>query len=170
MKCRYTPRPAILTRFPFSAYAGYSSRLWYALHPLLAIPRTVAHAIIACIPISRYAALPCARPYRLRFSFAAQVALSAYAITLFGRVSYDCRVAFAVVDFRALCRVRRPLHQLSKNIAARSLHPLGVPQSLATHMEINANKSRPRSRNARFYWGFRTFAPIFHTSELANLG
>ena len=35
MKCRYTPRPANLTRFPFSAYAGYSSRLWYALHPLI---------------------------------------------------------------------------------------------------------------------------------------
>lgn len=68
------------------------------------------------------------------------------------------------------CRVRRSLHQLSKSIAARSLHQLGVPQSLATHMEINANKSRPRSRNPRFYRGFRTFAPIFHTSELANLG
>lgn len=37
-------------------------------------------------------------------------------------------------------------------------------------MEINANKSRPRSRNPRFYWGFRKCDAIFHTSELANLG
>ena len=37
-------------------------------------------------------------------------------------------------------------------------------------MEINANKLRPRSRNARFYWAFRKCDANFHTSELANLG
>lgn len=51
-----------------------------------------------------------------------------------------------------------------------SFRPLSGLASLATHMEINANKSRPRSRNPRFYWAFRTFAPDFHAWELAFLG
>ena len=48
--------------------------------------------------------------------------------------------------------------------------PVRGSASLATPMEINANKSRPRSRNPRFYWAFRTFAPDFHAWELPFLG
>lgn len=40
----------------------------------------------------------------------------------------------------------------------------------ATHMEINANKSRQHSPNPRFYCGLRTFTTNLGSSELANLG
>ena len=50
--------PCNLTRFPFSACIGYSSRLWCAMHPFLAIPYAVACAFVACMPISRHAAIP----------------------------------------------------------------------------------------------------------------
>ena len=108
--------PCNLTRFPFSAYIGYSSRLWCAMHPFLAIPYAVAYAIIACMAISSRAALPYAHPYSIRYYSRRIPHRSAYAITLFGWVSYDCRVAFAVVDFRALCRVSAFAFQLSKSV------------------------------------------------------
>ena len=170
MKCRYTPRPAILTRFPFSAYAGYSSRLWYALHPSFAIPRTIAYAIIACIPIPRYAALPYVHPHRLRFSFAAQIAP-------FRVCKHPFRVGFVCLP-RCVRRCRFPrivprsafASSVVKEHCRSFASPVRGSASLATHMEINANKSRPRSRNPRFYWAFRTFAPDFHAWELPFLG
>ena len=71
--------------------------------------------------------------------------LSAYASTLFGWVSYACRVAFATVDF-AHCAALRSRFSCQR-----------ASESKFAMMEINANKSTPQQPQPRFYWRFHAF-------------
>ena len=149
--------PCNLTRFPFSACIGYSSRLWCAMHPFLAIPYALAYAIVACMAISSRAALPYAHPNQLRYYSRRSPHHSAYAVALFGWVPYDCRAAFAAVDF-AHCAA----------FGVRMSDCQRASETKFATMEINANKSTPRPPHPRFYWRFRIFTVFLREANRAK--
>lgn len=151
--------PFNLTRFPSSACIGYSSRLWCAMHPFLAIPYAVACAFVACMPISRHAAIPhpCA-PLSLALSIRR-------ASSTFPRMQSPFSGGF-----RTTAALRSPL-SISR-IVPRSAFACPIVKEqrepkFAT-MEINANKSTPRPPNPRFYWRFRIFTVFLREANRAK--